>query len=168
MWRRKSQPFRNAYSCITKPTITAPITPTTLLRKPIENAIARHAKPKVGSRQIAQLTRTAPTDPLFVNIVPPSVSSGAVPTSTTPASNALSASVATATTVHVNAARTLPQKTAVRPTERVRTVLSVPWLSSDEKRSPATIAASSGRIHAAENASVVIGAAHPVVLRNRP
>src|SRR5215212_4141795 len=157
MWRRKSQPFRNAYSCIRKPTITAPITPATLLRKAIEHAIARHAKPKVGSRQIAQLTRTAPTEPSFLNIVPPSVSSGAVPTSATPASNALSASVATATIVHVNAARTLPQKTAARPTDRVSTVLSVPWLSSDEKRSPATSAASSGRIHAAENASVVIG-----------
>src|SRR3954447_25929545 len=168
MWRMKSQPFRNAYSCITNPTTTAPMTPTTLLRNPIENAIARQAKPNAGSRQIAQLTSTAPSEPLLVNIVPPSVSIGAVPTTTTPATRALKASVATATTVHVSAARTLPQKTALRLTERVRTVLSVPWLSSEEKRSPATIAASSGRIQAAEKASVVIGAANPVVFRNRP
>src|SRR5919199_1237536 len=94
-------------------TTTAPITPTTLLRNATENAIATHANPKVGIRQIAQLASTAPS-------------------------------------------------------ERVRIVFSVPWLSSDEKMSPAATAASSGRIHAAEKASVVIGVAKPVVLRKRP
>src|SRR5947208_1934209 len=110
-----------------RPRITGAITPSTLLRVRIETSIAIAAKPSVAGRTDSQLAETRPSAADDDRSVPPTSTSGSLPTVMTPASVALAATVATASVVIVNAAATLPQKTAVRSTDRVRIVFSVPF-----------------------------------------
>src|SRR3954447_16222314 len=109
-----------------RPRTTGTMTPSTLLRVTIETRIAIAAKPSVAGSTVAQLAATRPSADDAERRVPPTSTSGSLPTVTTPASVALTATVTTAAVVIVNAAAPLPQTTAVRPTERVRIVFSVP------------------------------------------
>src|SRR3954454_7585424 len=108
------------------PSTTGTITPRTLLRVTIETIIAIAAKASVGSKTVPQLSATSRSAVDAGRSVPPTSTSGSLPTVTTPASVALTATVTTAMVVAVNAAESLPQNTAVRSTDRVRIVLSVP------------------------------------------
>src|SRR4051812_648904 len=130
-----------------RPSTTGTITPRTQLRVRIETMIAIAANPSVAGRTVAQLIATRPSAAEDERIDPPTSMSGSLPTVTTPASVALTATVTTATFVTVNAAATLPQNTAVRSTDRVRIVFSVPPWSSEENTSPAISAAISGNSH---------------------
>src|SRR4051794_21808573 len=145
--RTVSQAFRNVYSCMHRPRMTGTITPSTLLRVRIETRIAMAAKPSVAGSTESQLAATSPSAEDDERSVPPTSTSGSLPTVTMPATVALTATVATASVVIVNAAPSLPQNTAVRSTDRVRIVFSVPPWSSEEKTAPAIIAAMSGRSH---------------------
>src|SRR3954447_15371976 len=111
-----------------KPSTTGTITPSTLLRVRIETMIAIAANPSVAGSTVAQLAATRPKAADDDRSVPPTSTIGSLPTVTTPASVALTATVTTATVVMVNAAPTLPQKTAVRSTDRVKIVFNVPPL----------------------------------------
>src|SRR3954451_20429573 len=102
------------------PRTTGTITPQTLLRVRIETIIAIALKPSVGSSTVAQLAATGPRALEAGRTVPPTSMSGLLPTVTMPASVALAATTTTARSVKVKAAPNLPQKTARRPTERVR------------------------------------------------
>src|SRR3954453_23526435 len=114
------------------PSTTGTITPSTLLRVRIETMIAIAAKPSVAGSTEAQLSATSRRASDEVRTVPPTSTRGSLPTVTTPATVELTATVATAAVVIVNAAATLPQNTAVRSTERVRIVFRVPpWSSED-------------------------------------
>src|SRR3954451_11965993 len=95
------------------PSTTGTMTPSTLLRVRIETMIAMAANPSVAGSTVAQLTATRPSAADEDRRVPPTSTSGSLPTVTTPASVALAATATTATVVIVNAAPTLPQKTAV-------------------------------------------------------
>src|SRR3954451_9100219 len=108
------------------PSTTGTMTPSTLLRARIETIIAIAANPSVAGRTVAQLAATSPSAADDDRSVPPTSTSGSLPTVTTPASVALTATATTATVVIVNAAESLPQNTAVRSTDRVRIVLSAP------------------------------------------
>src|SRR4051794_13540929 len=130
-----------------KPSTTGTITPSTLLRVRIETIIAIAANPNVAGSTVAQLAATRPSADDAERNVPPTSMSGSLPTVITPANVALAATVITASVVTVNAAATLPQNTAVRSTDRVKIVLSVPAWSSDENTSPAIRAAISGNSH---------------------
>src|SRR3954453_10448636 len=158
-WRTVSHALRNVYSCITSPTTTGTITPSTLLRVTIETIIASAPKASVGNSTVAQLAATRPSAVDAGRRAPPTSTSGSLPTVMTPASVALAATVTTATVVNVNTAAGLPQNTAVRPTERVRMVLSVPCWSSDEKTSPASSAAISGSTHCEAYTRIASGVA---------
>src|SRR4051795_1996476 len=129
------------------PSTIGTITPSTLLRVRIETIIAIAPKASVGSSTVAQLAATRPAAADGGRSVPPTSTSGSLPTVTTPASVALAATVTTARVVKVNAAATLPQNTAVRSTDRVKIVFSVPPWSSDENTSPEISAAISGNSH---------------------
>src|SRR4051795_931167 len=130
-----------------RPSTTGTMTPSTLLRVRIETMIAIAANPSVAGNTVAQLTATSPSAAEDERKVPPTSTIGSLPTVMTPASVALTATVTTATVVMVNAAPTLPQNTALRSTERVRIVFSVPPWSSEENTSPAINAAMSGNSH---------------------
>src|SRR3954453_16092606 len=130
-----------------KPRTTGTITPSTLLRVRIETMIAIAANPSVAGSTVAQLAATSPSAADEDRSVPPTPTIGSLPTVKTPASVALTATVTTATVVIVNAAPTLPQNTAVRSTDRVKIVFSVPPWSSEENTSPAISAAISGSSH---------------------
>src|SRR3954454_3136542 len=129
------------------PSTTGTITPSTLLRVRIETIIAIAANPKVAGTTDAQLAATNPRAAEAECSVPPTSTSGSLPTVTTPASVALTATVTTARVVIVKAAATLPQNTALRSTERVRIDFNVPAWSSEENTSPAISAAISGSSH---------------------
>src|SRR4051794_37591954 len=148
-----------------RPSTTGTITPSTLLRVRIETMIAMAANPSVAGRTVAQLAATRPSAAEDERSVPPTSTMGSLPTVTTPASVALTATVTTAAVVIVNAAATLPQNTAVRSTERVRIVLSVPPWSSEENTSPAMRAAMSGSSHWDAYTRMASGVAYPVSLR---
>src|SRR3954468_12707004 len=107
------------------PSTTGTMTPSTLLRVRIDTMIAMAAKPSVAGSTDTQLAATSPSAVDAERTVPPTSTSGSLPTVTTPASVELAATVSTASVVIVKAATTLPQNTAVRSTERVRIVLSV-------------------------------------------
>src|SRR5918911_4844696 len=94
-----------------KPTTTGTMTPRTLLRVRIETMTAIAAKPRVAGSTDAQLAATRPSAAEAGCSVPPTSTSGSLPTVMTPASVALTATVTTASTVIVNAAASLPQKT---------------------------------------------------------
>src|SRR3954468_16468574 len=130
-----------------RPRTTGTITPSTLERVRIETMIAIAAKPRVAGRTDAQLAATSPSAVEAERTVPPTSTSGSLPTVMMPASVALTATVTTASVVAVNAAATLPQNTAVRSTDRVKIVFSVPAWSSDENTSPEISAAISGSSH---------------------
>src|SRR4051795_10443844 len=130
-----------------KPSTTGTITPSTLLRVRIETIIAIAANPNVAGSTVAQLATTKPSAADEERRVRPTSISGSLPTVITPASVALAATVTTASVVSVNAAATLPQNTAVRSTDRVKIVFSVPPWSSDENTSPEISAAISGNSH---------------------
>src|SRR3954454_14629673 len=102
------------------PTTTGTITPSTLLRVRIETMIAIAAKPSVAGSTDAQLAATNPNAGEADRAVPPTSTSGSLPTVTMPASVALTAPGRTASVVADNAPAAFPQKTAVRSTERVR------------------------------------------------
>src|SRR4051795_11405199 len=104
------------------PSTTGTITPSTLLRVRIETMIAMAANPSVAGSTDAQLAATRPSAADDERSVPPTSTIGSLPTVTTPASVALTATVTTATVVIVKAAPTLPQNTAARSTDRVRMV----------------------------------------------
>src|SRR3954453_11703472 len=108
------------------PSTTGTMTPSTLLLVRIETIIAIAANPSVAGRTDAQLAATSPSAPDAECSVPPTSTSGSLPTVTTPASFALTAIVTTARVVRVNAAAPLPQNTALRPTDRVIIDFSVP------------------------------------------
>src|SRR4051794_31158008 len=129
------------------PTTTGTTTPMTLLRVRMETMIAMAAKPSVAGRTDAQLAAVRPSAVDAGRTTPPTSTSGSLPTVTTPASVALTATVTTASVVAENAAASLPQNTAVRATDRVRVVLSVPPWASDEDTSPAISAAKGGNSH---------------------
>src|SRR3954453_21374360 len=129
------------------PSTTGTITPSTLLRVRIETIIAIAPNASVGSSTVAQLAATSPAAGEGGRGGPPTSISGSLPTATMPASVALTAIVTTASAMTVKAAPNFPQNTGVRPTDRVRIVLSVPCWSSDEKMSPAISAAISGSTH---------------------
>src|SRR3954453_17999195 len=148
-----------------RPRTTGTMTPSTLLRVRIETIIAMAANPSVAGSTVAQLAATRPTAADDERSVPPTSTIGSLPTVTTPASVALTATATTATVVIVNAAPTLPQKTAVRSTDRVRIVLSVPPWSSEENTSPAISAAISGSSHCDAYTRMASGVAYPVSLR---
>src|SRR3954464_15155712 len=148
-----------------KPRTTGAITPSTLLRVRIETIMAMAENPKVAGSTVAQLTATRPSAADAERSVPPTSTIGSLPTVMTPASVALTATVTTATVVIVNAAPTLPQNTAVRSTDRVRIVFSVPPWSSDEKTSPAISAATNGSSHCDAYTRMASGVAYPVSLR---
>src|SRR3954471_23608541 len=95
------------------PSTIGTITPSTLLRVRIETIIAIAAKASVGSSTVAQLAATRPAAAPGGRSVPPTTTSGSLPTVTMPASVALIATVATASAVNVNAAPSLPQNAAV-------------------------------------------------------
>src|SRR3954453_21289103 len=105
-----------------RPMTTGTMTPSTLLRVRIETMIAIAAKPSVAGRTVAQLAATSPSADDDERSVPPTSTSGSLPTVMMPASVALAATATTASVVTVNAAATLPQKTAVRSTDRVKIV----------------------------------------------
>src|SRR3954447_10492960 len=147
------------------PSTTGTMTPSTLLRVRIETMIAIAANPRVAGRTVAQLVATRPSAVEEERSVPPTSISGSLPTVTTPATVALTATVTTATVVIVNAAATLPQNTAVRSTDRVRIVFSVPPWSSEENTSPAISAAMSGNSHCDAYTRIASGVAYPVSLR---
>src|SRR4051795_4109705 len=130
-----------------RPRTTGTITPSTLLRVRMETIMAMAAKPSVAGSTVAQLAATRPSAVDAERTEPPTSTSGSLPTVMTPASVALTATVTTATVVIVNAAPTLPQNTAVRSTDRVKMVFSVPASSSEENTSPAISAAISGNSH---------------------
>src|SRR5215212_4233588 len=113
------------------PSTTGTITPSTLLRVRIETIIAIAANPNVAGSTDAQLAATRPSAPDAECSVPPTSTSGSLPTVTTPATVALAATVTRARVVMVKAAATLPQNTALRSTERVRIDFSVPAWSSE-------------------------------------
>src|SRR3954447_17716481 len=148
-----------------RPRTTGTITPITLLRVRMETMIAIAAKPSVAGRTDAQLAATSPSAVDAERTVPPTSTNGSLPTVTTPASVALTATVRTASVVAVNAAASLPQKTAVRSTDRVRIVFSVPPWSSEEHTSPAISAAMSGNSHCDAYTRIASGVAYPVSLR---
>src|SRR4051795_8266631 len=102
------------------------MTPRTLLRVRIDTIIAIAPNANVGSSTVAQLAATRPSAVDAERTEPPTSTSGSLPTVMIPASVALTATVTTATVVAVNAAPSLPQNTAVRSTDRVRMVFSVP------------------------------------------
>src|SRR4051794_41101850 len=108
------------------PSTTGTMTPRTLLRVRTDTMIAIAAKPSAAGRTDAQLAATRPRAVDAERTVPPTSTSGSLPTVMIPASVALTATVTTATVVAVNAAPSLPQNTAVRSTDRVRMVFSVP------------------------------------------
>src|SRR3954470_18242723 len=147
------------------PSTTGTITPSTLLRVRIETIIAIAANPKVAGTTDAQLAATSPSAAEAECSVPPTSTSGSLPTVITPATVALTATVKTATIVIVKAAATLPQNTAVRSTERVRMDFSVPAWSSEENTSPAIRAAISGSSHCDAYTRMASGVAYPVSLR---
>src|SRR3954465_2075226 len=147
------------------PSTTGTITASTLLRVRIDTIIAIAANPSVAGSTLAQLAATSPIAVDDERSVPPTSISGSAPTVTTPASVALAATVTTATVVIVKAAATLPQNTAVRSTERVRIVFSVPAWSSEENTSPAIRAAISGSSHCDAYTRMASGVAYPVSLR---
>src|SRR3954453_9353780 len=130
-----------------RPSTTGTITPSTLLRVRIETIIAIAANPNVAGSTVAQLAATRPSAADDERSVPPTSMSGSLPTVITPASVALAATATTASVVSVNAAATFPQNTAVRSTDLVRIVFSVPLWSSEEKTSPAIKAAINGNSH---------------------
>src|SRR3954447_1017867 len=109
-----------------RPSTTGTITPSTLLRVRTDTMIAIAANPSAAGRTEAQLAATSPSAVDAGRTVPPTSTSGSLPTVTMPAAVALSATVTTAAVVAVKAAVSLPQNTAVRSTDRVRIVLSVP------------------------------------------
>src|ERR671928_1545415 len=100
------------------PTTTGTITPRTLLRVRIDTMIAIAAKPSVAGITDAQLAATRPSAVDADRTVPPTSTSGSLPTVMTPASVALTATVTTASVVAEKAAASLPQNTAVRSTDR--------------------------------------------------
>src|ERR671932_2348078 len=99
------------------PSTTGTITPSTLLRVRIETIIAIAPNASVGTSTVAQLAATRPAAAPGWRSVPPTSTSGSLPTVTMPATVALRATVTTARIVNVNAAASLPQKTALRPTD---------------------------------------------------
>src|SRR3954451_22326320 len=102
-------------------------------------------------------TNPRPTD----TGVPDRLISGCQPELVPPATIATLAMVSSASTVYVTATSALPMKIWPRSTERVRTVLSVPFWSSDATMSPATSAVMSGNNQYDPNVSSTSGTASP-------
>src|SRR3954463_14280507 len=95
-----------------RPSTTGTITPSTLLRVRIETMIAIAANPRGAGGRAAQLAAPSPSAVDAERTVPPTSTSGSLPTVTTPASVALVATVMTASVVVVKAPPKFPHNHA--------------------------------------------------------
>src|SRR5581483_5725747 len=151
----------NSSSCIASASANGAMTPRIPLRVAIDSSTAIAVNARVGGIRVSQLMKTSRAEWAGENSVPFRSTSDWAPTSSTPAAMLANAMSSSSAMTKVAAASSLPTKTLLRVHERVSTSFQVPYRSSDENMSPATVPAISGTPHAAPEASTTSETANP-------